>query len=131
MAASRFSDGYRLGCGPGLLAQRLSLQHVRGVRAPSIVIEEVAEGTAPALIAVVAADEVSSCALSTLRSNAWVRFVPAVHPRAVAPTLLDRAPAMLVAVGDARLDGCARILVGSRQVGVLSSTSVAARWVSS
>src|SRR5688572_7960504 len=100
MAASRFSDGYRLGCGPRLLAQRSSLQHLRRVRAPSIVIEQVAEGTAPDLIAVVAADEVSSGALSTLRSSACACFVPAVHPRAVAPTLLDRAPAMLVAVGD-------------------------------
>jgi hypothetical protein len=98
---------------------------LRSVRGPTIVVEEIAEGTSPERIAVAAVDAASCRAVSTLRSCDRVELVPAVHPQALGHASLERAPAMVVVAGDARLDGCARHLLGVRPSGVLTVAVVA------
>jgi hypothetical protein len=95
------------------------------VRGPTIIVEEIAGGAAPERIAVAAVDAASCRAAATLRSCDRVELVPAVHPGARAPGSLERAPALVVAAGDGRIDGCARNLLGVRQSGVLTVAVVA------
>jgi hypothetical protein len=95
------------------------------VRASSIVIEEIAEGARPELIEVAAADPVSLRAVSELRSSDVVSFVAPRESQGPESSSLDRSPTMVVAVGDARVAGCARTLVGLRKRGVLSVAIVA------
>jgi hypothetical protein len=95
------------------------------VRASSIVIEEIAEGARPELIEVAAADPVSLIAVSGLRGSDVVGFVAPRESQGPASSSLDRPPTMVVAVGDARVAGCARTLVGLRKRGVLSVAIVA------
>ena len=98
------------------------------MRGPTIIVEEIAEGTAiqpGERIAVTAVDAASCRAASTLRSCDRVELVPAGHPGASADASLERSPAMVVVAGDARIDGCARHLLGVRQRGVLSVAVVA------
>lgn len=90
------------------------------MRGPTIIVEEIAEGTAPERIAVAAVDAASCRAASTLRSCDRVELVPAGPPRAHAEPSLERSPAMVVVAGDARIEGCARTLVGVRPSGVLT-----------
>jgi len=95
------------------------------VRGPTIIVEEITGGTAPERIAVAAVDAASCRAASTLRSCDRVELVPAGHPAARAQLSLERSPAMVLVAGDARIEGCARNLLGVRQPGVLTVAVVA------